>query len=219
VVERVAAMIHDPNLGEVRRTVLSNMLRANKDNDAAVKLAMDMIRDPDLETRRASLLAFKRYSGIGQAESCQFLLGGTDDADDAVASLAVAVLTENAVASLCPNSLEGIVAAIEKRVAAKATNENDVWAYSLKYVCGGNVMDGGSKLTNAQKVNARALATALAAPSTKGAHLRGAALDAILECDPKNGKAQVSKYRHDKEDYVRRHAEELLNPVPPAPPP
>jgi hypothetical protein len=205
VLARVAAMVKNEQLGEVRRVVVKRMLVANKQSPGAARLVMDMVKDPDPEMKLAALSAFSQFSGANVPEVCTFLLSETDDADDEVASRAAYALGEMTLGPRCAETVDGLLTSVEKRAVAKP-NDNSVWGAALYLACTPSALD------DAQRTRAAKLATTLAASRTAGDRLRCAALDAILRCDPTNGMARVTTYRKDKSELVRSHAESLLRP-------
>ena len=210
VPDRVAAMVKNEQLGEVRRVVVTRMLVANKESPAAVRLVMDMVKDPDPEMKQAALSALSQVSGANAREVCALLLSETDDADDEVASRAAYALGEMTLGPRCAEAVDGLLTSVEKRAVAKP-NDNSVWGAALYLVCVPAALDG------TQRRRAAKLATTLAASSTAGDRLRCAALDAILRCDPMSGTARVKIHLKDKSEIVRSHAESVLRPPAPLP--
>jgi hypothetical protein len=207
VLDQVAALLKNEQLGEIRRVIVQGMLVANKQNPGAVRLAMDMVKDRDPQMKQAALSALAQTSGASGLESCKLLLSQTDDADDEIASQAAYALGEKMLRSTCAEAVDGLLTSVEKRAVAKRS-DNSVWGAALYLVCIPNALD------SAQRTRAARLATTLAASNAAGDRLRTAALDAILRCDPANGTATVSTYLTDKSELVRNHAQSSLHPAP-----
>jgi hypothetical protein len=207
VLDRVAAMVKNEQLGEVRWVVVERMPFANKESPGAARLAMDMAKDPDPKMKAAALSALSHFSGANVPDICKSLLSKTADEDDEAASQAASALGTMMLDSRCAEAVDGLLTSVEKRAVAKPS-DNSVWGAALYLVCIPSAIDP------AQRTRAARLARTLAASSTAGDRLRCAALDAILRCDPTNGTATVTTYLKDKSAVVRNHAYSTLHPAP-----
>jgi hypothetical protein len=69
------------------------------------------------------------------------------------------------------------------------------------------------KANETQKKRALDLAHSMAESKVAGKFIRGAALDAVIKCDPTGGKPFVNKYADDEDAHVRARARGLIAPA------
>jgi hypothetical protein len=198
--ERVKALVQKHDLPDVRRGVLSNLLYANQDDDAVYALVRDTVRDPDKTVAMAALASFWTGGIRKGAETCQLYF---ENIDNPAPDLSAEASNALAWFGQCSSRYDGLLDSLDARVKA-GTVGSTLYAASVSHLC------ADARTTDKQRARAAGIARDVAQKKEIKPWIRASALDAVMKCDPANGRAFVGKLGGDPEKSVADKARQIL---------
>lgn len=201
--DRIRAMGVKHALAPLRVALIANLAWRNPRSNGAYELTRAMVRDDDKDVRLAAIEAFWMGGGKRPDDTCQIWRDNLDNPlDEDVAAHASELLARF---GRCQEQYGALLDSEEHRVKGAEVAKPE-HASALGYLC------QDPKASHDQMDRATTVLHRMAELRALDAFVRGAALAAMLECDPAGGRAYVKKFADDDQQQVKEIATALLKP-------
>jgi hypothetical protein len=202
--DRVRAMGVRHVVVPLRVSLIANLAWRNPSSSGAYELTREMVHDSEKDVRMAAIQAFWMAGSRRGDETCAILKDNLDDPqDDDVAARAAELLAR---LGRCQSAYGALLDSEENRLkSGQLTNAEH--AAALGYLC------EDPKSSHDERDRATQALERAAERGTFDPFVRGAALAAVMKCDPANGKTFIRKFTADGEQaQLKAIAIDLLKP-------
>ena len=196
----VAALARQHELYELRVGIASRLLDKNQKSHDALRLAVDLTKDKNLEVALAAVQSLVAAKGSYKDEVCGALADVVRSNQERLVAPAVDSISEVG----CPAFRDELLATIQTQL--ETTQYPSYWSFTraLQKTC------DASDATPEQRKRSASIATHLIQNEKVFFGARIEAMKVVMACEPNEGERVIKKYKNDKEEKIREAVADLL---------
>ena len=204
--EDIKKLLASSEISGLRQGIVDNVLFNNRDHGGFYELLQTMARtDKDKDVRKEAASAFWIGGGSNVPDTCKLWLELSSDPDSDIAGNSAYHAAFWSNSGGCVEQWDALLDVIEK-LAKAGKVESSMMTSALGY------LHGQKKATDKQKKRAMTIAATVLETEGNNRMCRSDALRVIAKRDPDQGKKLATKYKDDKDTFIKSAAKRILEP-------